>query len=278
MKVYILTGLYNFEAFPSYKYGHIKTGALATEYSDSPDNPIAPVSASQVDSPTATTQNILPSDNMENTSVNDEFYAFIEKWRLSGLLPEYGTITAEDQEDFIKYFQQFDDVTRDYIILLLQGVAAGTITLGCDGEDVYINNHLYGTYLQDCSYCLYDMNRDGFPELILKTGVDEAGYLYTVYTVVDSKLINCGELSGEHSDLLTNGSGRFVRYQAQMGTYDIDVSTLEGTTLKTQKIAAGELNYSKEEQYPDLDNFGYGDYKQSMTFSDIPTLFLTPAG
>ena len=253
-------------------------GTLATGASNSPNNPTVSVSASQADSLTTVTQNILPSDNIENTSVNDKYYAFIERWKLSGLLPECGTITTEDQEDFIKYFQQFDDVTRNYIMLLLQGIAAGTITLGYGGDDNGINDHKYGVYLHYCALCLYDMNQDGFPELILMTGGCEAAYLYTVYTIVDGKLIDCGELSGGHTVLYTNGSGRFVRYESHMRLYDIDVSTLEGTTLKTQEIAAGELDNSKEEQYPDLDRFGYGDYNQSMTLSGIPTLFLAPEG
>jgi hypothetical protein len=63
-----------------------------------------------------------------------------------------------------------------------------------------------------------------------------------------------------------------------MGVYEIDISTLDGTTLNTQEIASGILDDSKNEEYPDLDNYGYGDYDQSMTFNSIPTLFLAPAG
>jgi hypothetical protein len=210
---------------------------------------------------------------VKDTSDNDEFHSFIERWKLSDLLPECRTMTTEHQEEFINYFQQFDDDTRNYIILLLQGIAADTTTLGDD-----INDHKYGVYLRYCQSCLYDMNQDGFPEFILKTGDCEAAYKYTVYTVVNGELINCGELNGSHSSLFTNGSGRFVRYEGHMGVYNIDVSTLEGTTLKTQKIANGVLDYKKNEDYPKLDKYYYGDYNQSMTFSDIPTLFLAPAG
>lgn len=35
-----------------------------------------------------TTQIILPSDTVKDTAVNDEFQAFIERWKLTGLLPE----------------------------------------------------------------------------------------------------------------------------------------------------------------------------------------------
>ena len=70
------------------------------------------------------------------------------------------------------------------------------------------------------------MNLDGFPELILKTGGSEANYWYTIYTVIDGELIDCGGLSGGHTGLYTNGSGRFVRYAGHMRVYNITVSTL----------------------------------------------------
>ena len=223
-------------------------------------------------------QNNLQSENLKNTSVHNEFQTFIDRWELSGLLPECAKMTAENQDDFVKYFQKFDDVTQNYIILLLQEIAAGTSTVIDKTVIEHISDYKYGIYLNYCSLCLYDMNQDGFPELIILTGSCEADYMYTVYTVVDGKLINCGELSGSHSALYTNGSGKLVRYAGHMGVYGIDISTLDGTTLNTQEIASGILDDSKNEEYPDLDNYGYGDYDQYMTFSGIPTLFLAPAG
>ncbi|MDP4109737.1 MAG: hypothetical protein Q8878_06885 [Bacillota bacterium] len=231
------------------------------------------VSESTLPAKSETMQITLLSATVKDTSVNDEFQTFIERWKLSGLLPECRKMTTEQQDEFIKYFQQFDDITRNYIILILQGIATDTTTLDDD-----TNDHKYGVYLMHCQFCLYDMNKDGFPEFILKTGGCEAAYKYTVYTVVEDKLINCGELNGSHSSLYTNGSGRFVRYEGHMGVYNIDVSKLEGTTLKTQKIADGVLDYGKKEDYQKLDKYYYGDYDQSMPFTDIPTLFLAPAG
>ncbi|SFS03945.1 hypothetical protein [Anaeromicropila populeti] len=220
-----------------------------------------------------TSQIILPSETVKEATVNDEFQAFIEKWKLSGLLPECQTMTTENQDEFVKYFQQFDDLTRNYIILLLQLIAADTTVLG-EG----MNDPSYGIYLEFCQYCLYDMNQDEIPEFILKTGACEADYMYTVYMVDNDKLVNCGELSGSHASLYTNGSGKFVRYDGHMGVYNIDVSTLEGTTLKTIKIADGVLDYEKNEDYPSLDQYDYGDYNEIMSFNGIPTLFLAAAG
>lgn len=215
------------------------------------------------------TQTTLPSDS------NDEFQTLIEKWELSELIPEGLTMTAEQQDEFIKYFQKFDDDTRTYILLLLREISSGTTTLK-DNDN--INDHENGIYLMNCQFCLYDMNGDGFSEFILKTGGSEADYWYTVYTVIDGELIDCGGLSGSHATLYANGSGGFVRYAGHMGVYDINASTLEGTTLVTKEIADGELEGSKDEDYPELEKYGYGDYDQNLQFSGIPTLFLAAAG
>lgn len=217
--------------------------------------------------------NDVPKSESTNDIDYDEFQTFLETWKLSGLIPEGLTLTAEHRKEFIKYFVQFDDDTFNYVILLLHGIITGTITVTDDYND-YEN----GVYLNGCQLCLFDMNGDDVPELILKTGVCEADYWYTVYTIVDGELIACGGISGGHSSLLIDGPGSFIRYEAQMGCYDITLSTLEGTTLITQEIANGELNYDKGEDYPKLEEYGYGDYNQWLEFSGIPTLILAPAG
>ena len=63
-----------------------------------------------------------------------------------------------------------------------------------------------------------------------------------------------------------------------MGSYEVTISTLTGTTLITQDIADGVLDYSKNEDYPELKDLGYGDYDQILEFDAIPTLMLAPAG
>ena len=132
---------------------------------------------------------------------DDEFQVFLETWKLSGIIPDSIVMTPEHKASFVRYIMEFDDVTREYIVLLLQGISAGEITITADYDD-YKN----GVYLNYCESCLFDMNNDGFPELILRTGRDEAGYWYTVYTIVDGELIDCGGVSGSHAGLYSNGS------------------------------------------------------------------------
>lgn len=215
------------------------------------------------------TQTPQPSDS------NEEFQTFIEKWGLFGLIPEGLTMTAEQQDNFIEYFQQFDDITRTYLLLLLGGLSSGTTTIE---NDDYLNDYEYGVYLTSCRFYLFDMNQDEFPEFIIKAGSSEADYWYTVYTINDGNLINCGGFSGSHAALYSNGLDGFVRYAGHMGVYDINIPTLEGTTLIIKEIANGVLDSSTDEDYPELEEYGYGDYDQYIQFIGIPTLFLAPAG
>lgn len=203
----------------------------------------------------------------------DEFQAFLDTWKLSGLVPAGLVMTDENKDGVLQYFEALDGVERDYVMLLLQAISAGEQT----PADAYCNFE-GGVYLDSCQFCLYDMNLDGFPEFILKTGSCEADYWITVYTMADGALVDCGGLSGGHCVLSTDGSGGFVGYEGHMGEYHITASALEGTALSTREIAQGVVDHGQGGTYPDLEQFGYGDYDQPLEFSGIPTLFLAPAG
>lgn len=203
----------------------------------------------------------------------DAFQTFLEKWKLSGLVHQGLEMTAADQDAFIKYFDKFDHVTRNYLLLLLQKIAAGEPT----PTDPY-NDPQYGVYLNFCRYLLYDMNQDGFPEFVLETGGAEADRWYTIYTIVDGKLVDCGGFTGSHTVLYTNGSGQLLRYASHMGSYHISLTAMNGTTLVTKEIAEGELDSSKGESYPELKDYGYEGYGQLPEFSDTGTIFLAPKG
>jgi hypothetical protein len=200
-----------------------------------------------------------------------EFETLVNKWNLSGLFPNDHPLTATQEDAFLSYIQQFDAATQQYILLLLQGIATKAITLQ-EG----VNDHKSGVFLQFTQFYLYDMNQDGTMECILKTGSSEADYQYTFFTVVQDELICCGELSGSHATLYTQGSGALVRYAGQMGVYTVDISTLAGTALHTETIADGVVDNG--EDYPTLEQLEYGEYDQVISCSDIPPLYLAAAG
>lgn len=214
-----------------------------------------------------------PSAPGEAASTADAFQAFMEDRKLTGLIPEGLVMTEENKACVLQYFEALDGAEGDYVLLLLQAISAGEPT----PADPYCNFE-GGVYLDMCQFCLYDMNLDGFPEFILKTGSCEADFWLTVYTIADGALVNCGELSGGHCTLYGGGSGGFVRYEGHMGEYHITASALEGTELTTREIADGEVDYGQGGSYPDLEQYGYGAFDQPLAFSGIPPLFLAPKG
>ena len=215
----------------------------------------------------------VPPGPAGEASSADEFQAFVDTWKLSGLGPAGLVMKDENKDGGLQYFEALDGSERDYVMLLLQAISAGEQT----PADAYCNFE-GGVYLDSCQFCLYDMNLDGFPEFILKTGSCEADYWITVYTIADGALVDCGGLSGGHCVLYADGSGGFVGYEGHMGEYHITASALEGTVLSTREIAQGVVDHGRGGTYPDLEQYGYGDYDQPLEFSGIPTLFLAPAG
>lgn len=51
----------------------------------------------------------------------------------------------------------------------------------------------------DCSYCLYDLNGDQRPELLVKLGTCEADFKFEVFTATEQGAQNVGSLNGSHS-------------------------------------------------------------------------------
>jgi hypothetical protein len=199
------------------------------------------------------------------------FETLVNKWNLSGLFHNDHPLTSAQEDAFLHYVQQFDEVTQQYILLLLQGIATNEITLQ-EG----VNDHKAGVYLMFTQIYLYDMNQDGVMECILKTGSSEADYQYIIFTMVQDELICCGELSGSHATLYTQGSGALVRYEGHMGVYSVDISTLTDTVLHTETIADGVVDF--DDDYPTLEQLEYGEYDQVISCSDVPPLYLAAAG
>ncbi len=111
-------------------------------------------------------------------------------------------------------------------------------------------------------YCLYDIDQNGIPELIVLTGACEADYMYDIYTFSNDKLIHLGEISGFHSSLYISSIGGLVNYQGQMGCYTITKITIKKDKLVVNKIAEGEI--SGDQDYPALEKFGLKDYDKSL--------------
>jgi hypothetical protein len=128
-------------------------------------------------------------------------------------------------------------------------------------------------YYNPYEYSLYDIDDNGTPELIVLTGTCEADFLYKVYTVENGKLIFCGEISGSHVNLYTNGKSGIVKYSAHMDAYSISKIILDGVKLKEKVIANGE-SINKGDEYPKLEKFGLGDYNKYIWQCHVMTPYL----
>jgi hypothetical protein len=154
-------------------------------------------------------------------------------------------------------------------------IAAEAKVAAGDYISAYLQEIERANRIEVAGYNLYDLDQNGIPELIIKTGGGEANYMFQVYTFLKGKLINCGEFGGGHSSLYTNGSEGIIRYRGHMGGYGIEFIELDGTVLKIRAIAEGDINYPATglpDHYPELDDFGYYGYSDlGMCAPELPT-------
>ena len=182
------------------------------------------------------------AEGSETSFDRDKLCAFFETWDGSAPVPEAQIEAAPEWDCLLPAFRSLDN-------------------------DIYWIG---------CSYCFYDMDRDGSPELIMKTGGCEADFMYHIFTMADGELVKCGWLSGSHAVLYANGEIGIVRYAAHMGGYEVTINTLNGTALETREIASGVKENG--EQYPTLEALGYGEYDQWLEFDGMSFTLVDPKG
>jgi len=139
---------------------------------------------------------------------------------------------------------------EEYISLYLRELYNSNMLL-CEWEDshkVYFDHH----------YNLYDIDQNGVPEFILYEGSSGAGTHFHFYTIIDGEIIYCGDYG--RTSLHVNDEGGLIAYHGRMGGYHIDLLTLEEGVIETTFIAG---NFQEEivEEYPELDELGYENYR-----------------
>lgn len=87
------------------------------------------------------------------------------------------------------------------------------------------------------SYYLYDVDKDGQPELFVKYGSCEAAFTYQCYTYRDGQIVCIGEFDGGHSGLYTcPGKSAVVRSEGQMGYAELYEYPMEGGVLTEERV------------------------------------------
>lgn len=95
-------------------------------------------------------------------------------------------------------------------------------------------------------YSIYDIEKDGIPELLLKTGDCEADYEYCIYTVKDNTLKQIGTINGFHSTLFSYQGKGILLHMGYMGVESVSLISFEnGKLTQTTKFESedGEYHY-----------------------------------
>ncbi len=87
------------------------------------------------------------------------------------------------------------------------------------------------------SYSLYDVDKDGVPELFVKYGNCEAAYTTQCYTWQDGQVVCIGEFRSGHSSLYTcPDKSAVLRSEGQMGYAEMYEYPMEGGVLTEERV------------------------------------------
>ncbi len=107
----------------------------------------------------------------------------------------------------------------------------------------YMNQHVsdyhsYDTFLNesDLEYTVYDIDKDGTKELIVKIGTCEADFEFLFYTYSNGKVISLGSKSGSHAGLSGCSGNGILIYSAHMGYEFENKVTKQGNKLYTTEV------------------------------------------
>ena len=95
------------------------------------------------------------------------------------------------------------------------------------------------------SYAMADLNLDGYPELMVKTGNCEANYAYEIWTKgTDGKAVKAGTANGFHSNLYYNDQdGTLYSNYCCQGIQEIMSYVLKSDTLQQTADYSWKQNY-----------------------------------
>lgn len=98
------------------------------------------------------------------------------------------------------------------------------------------------TNATDVDYCVYDMNKDGIKELIVKVGCCEADYMFKFYSCSYGNIVSLGEYGGGHSSLYQCDSNGVFVYGGHMGYEFLTRVEKNGNKIKPVSIYNRDLN------------------------------------
>ena len=131
-------------------------------------------------------------------------------------------------------------------------VASNLICCACNFNIVSANDNIRDAYANILktyvskrdTYCIYDIDKNDIPELIIRSGGAEANYCYHYYTFSNGIAKKITDRSGTHVELYSNPSGEgILEYWLHQGGSAVTLVTLNNGTLSEQRLA--ENNYGE---------------------------------
>ncbi len=114
-------------------------------------------------------------------------------------------------------------------------------------------DQVYQEYGEYATYCVYDIDKNGVKELLLKTGTCEADYMFQIYTIENGKSVYLDEISGFHTAFYADENGGTENYiiqvQGHMAVEYIYYVKLEGGKVTAEEISRRELSGENDMYY-----------------------------
>ena len=104
-------------------------------------------------------------------------------------------------------------------------------------------------------YSIYDIDKDGIPELIIRDGWFESDRLFKFFSYKNGTVVSLGETGGGHSSLygVENKSGIYLRY-GQMGYETILLIETKNNKITKTEISSKQIDFENGGNYTQLDN------------------------
>lgn len=158
------------------------------------------------------------------------------------------------------------------VLMFVSASAINTFAMQDDVKAAYKNELQWlgknGKYCSWLDYCTYDINKDGYKELIVKIGGAEADTKIKFYSCSYGKIKFLGECGGFHSyPYECNGNGIFI-FGGYMGGEWLYRISKEGNGIKSKTIFDRDVSYLLDQGYSDpyhppkyeLKLYRYNDY------------------
>jgi hypothetical protein len=125
------------------------------------------------------------------------------------------------------------------------------------------------------TYCLYDLEKDGVPELFVRFGTCEADYHYRVYQCSEDTANQIGEFGGGHTSLYSypEGSGILLVW-GHMGCMSISVLRYENGEFQSEELYSEDINDNPELEYTSVSEIVTGtEYISEYSYNLVLPLF-----